>query len=136
MGRGIDSEMCACYTGSVASSDRSSRSSPRTALFFHMPAKIVAKVLKGALERLDGSRCERTERIADSEKLRLKIQRLQILRHSSPLLHRQQNLLRPRQTAPTRSAPATRLLREEMLQVPHHPHRARLVVQNHHRSRA
>ncbi len=63
-------------------------------------------------------------------------ERIEIARASFALFHREQNLLRPRQPAPTRCAPAARFLRKEVLEIPHHADRTGAVIQHNHGSRA
>src|SRR6266567_1717482 len=114
----------------------SPRLSPGTTLFVYMQAKIFREILQRTLKRLYCSRRKRTERIPRSKKFRLEHERIEIASAPSALLHCEQNLLRPRQPAPARRAPAARFLRKEMLEIPNHPDGTGAVVQHNHGSRA
>src|SRR5689334_16761394 len=101
-------------------------------MFVDVPAKIFSEIFERTLKRLDCSWRKRTEGIARSKKFRLEHQRLQITIAPAALLHCEQDLLRPCQPAPTRGAPAARLLRKEVFEIPDHSDRARLVIQHNH----
>src|SRR5579859_5234650 len=99
-----------------------------------VPAEVLAKILQRTLQRLDRTRREGAEGIPRSEKLRLKHEGFEIASTPPALLHREQDLLRPRRPTPTRRAPAAGFLREEVLKIPDHPDGTGLVVQHHHGS--
>src|SRR5258708_5739975 len=103
-------------------------------MFVDVSAEIPSKIFQRTLKRLDCSRRKGAERVARSKKFRLEHQRVQITSAPAPFLHCKENLLRPRQPAPTRSTPAARFLRKEVFEIPGHSDRARLVVQHNHGS--
>ena len=105
-------------------------------MFVDVSAEIASKIFQRTLKGFDCPRRKGAERVARSKKFRLEHQRFQITSAPTALLHCKQNLLRPRQPAPTRGAPAARFLRKEVFEIPNHTDRARLVVQYNHGSRA
>src|SRR5258706_11613927 len=115
---------------------RSPQSSPGTTMFVDVSAEVSSKIFQRTLKGFDCPRRKGAERVARSKKFRLEHQRVQITSAPTALLHCKQNLLRPRQPAPTRGAPAARFLRKEVFEIPDHTDRARLVVQHNHGSRA
>src|SRR6185369_17527069 len=106
--------------------------SPGATVLADMLLKVRVEILEGTLQRLHGSRRERTKCVSRSIKLSLKLQLLQVSCLSSALLHCAQNPFCPVEPAPAGSAPAARLLCEEALQVPDHPDRTCLIIQYNH----
>src|SRR5580704_18061166 len=98
-------------------------SSPGTTVFVDVPTKIFSEIFQSALKRFDCPGGKSAERISWGKKFRLKYERVKILNTSPPLLHCEQNLLRPRQSTPTRRAPTARFLRKEVLRIPNHTDR-------------
>src|SRR5260370_13246694 len=115
---------------------RSPQSSPGRTMFVDVSAEIPSKIFQRTLKGFDCPRRKGAERVAWSKKFRLENQRVQITSAPTALLHCKENLLRPRQPAPTRRTPAARFLRKELFEIPDHSDRARLVVQHNHGSRA
>src|ERR1700736_4668060 len=100
-----------------------------------MPPEIIREIFQRALQRLYRTRRESTERVSRSKKFCLERERIEITTGAFPLFHREQNLFRPIQAAPTGCAPAARFLREEVLEVPDHADRTGMVIQHNHSSR-
>src|SRR5438270_11501062 len=94
----------------------SPRSSPGTTLFVDVSAKISGEIFQRALQRLYRPRRKSTEGVARSKKPGLEHKRIEVAIASSALFHCKQNLLRPRESAPARRAPAARFLSKEVLE--------------------
>ena len=97
-----------------------------------VPLKIGTEILECALQRFHGAGRERAKRISRCVEFGLKLQPLQVFGPSLSFFHCAQYPFCPMEAAPTGRAPAAGLLREEMLQVPHHADRTGLIVQNNH----
>src|SRR6185437_12941568 len=106
--------------------------SPGTPVLMDVPLKIGAEIFKCALQWFHGAGRECAKRVSRCVECGLKLQLRQVFGSSLSFLHCAQYPFRPMQTAPARRTPAAGLLREEMLQVPHHADRTSLIVQDNH----